>query len=68
MTWGLDIARAGDHELFGNQWLIIYPGILLGLTVLAANLLSSWLRVALDPQEREKRFAASAIGSPGSGA
>ena len=60
--------RAQDHELFGNQWLIIYPGILLSLTVLAANLLSSWLRVALDPQEREKRFAASAIGSPGSGA
>jgi hypothetical protein len=31
--------------------------------VLSANLLSSWLRVALDPQEREKRFAATAIGS-----
>jgi peptide/nickel transport system permease protein len=58
VTWGLDIARAGDHELFGNQWLILYPGILLSLTVLAVNLLSSWLRVALDPQEREKRHAA----------
>ena len=23
---GLDIAARGDHELFGNQWLIIYPG------------------------------------------
>jgi peptide/nickel transport system permease protein len=57
VTWGLDIARAGDHELFGNQWLILYPGILLSLTVLAVNLLSSWLRVALDPQEREKRYA-----------
>ncbi len=22
-------SRAQDHELFGNQWLIIYPGILL---------------------------------------
>ena len=63
VSWGLDVARAMDHELFGNQWLIIYPGILLSLTVLAANLLSSWLRVALDPQEREKRFAATAIGS-----
>ncbi len=59
VTWGLDISRAGDHELFGNQWLIIYPGLLLSLTVLAVNLLSSWLRVMLDPQEREKRFAAS---------
>jgi hypothetical protein len=40
--------------------LIVYPGILLSLTVLSVNLLSSWLRVALDPQEREKRFAANA--------
>ncbi len=63
VSWGLDVARAMDHELFGNQWLIVYPGILLSLTVLSANLLSSWLRVALDPQEREKRFAATAIGS-----
>ena len=59
VTWGLDIARAGDHELFGNQWLIIYPGLLLSLTVLAVNLLSSWLRVMLDPQEREKRYAST---------
>ena len=68
VSWGLDIARAGDHELFGNQWLIIYPGLLLSLTVLAVNLLSSWFRVALDPQEREKKFAATAIsGGRGGG-
>ena len=65
VTWGLDIARAGDHELFGNQWLIVYPGILLSLTVLSVNLLSSWLRVALDPQEREKKFAATATAGAG---
>jgi ABC-type dipeptide/oligopeptide/nickel transport system permease subunit len=67
VTWGLDIARAGDHELFGNQWLIIYPGLLLSLTVLAVNLLSSWLRVVLDPQEREKRHA-SQVAPPTGGA
>jgi peptide/nickel transport system permease protein len=67
VSWGLDIARAGDHELFGNQWLIVYPGILLSLMVLSVNLLSSWLRVALDPQEREKRFAATATGGAASG-
>lgn len=65
VTWGLDIARAGDHELFGNQWLIIYPGLLLSLTVLAVNLLSSWLRVMLDPQEREKRYASNFQSSDG---
>ncbi|HEX6418599.1 MAG TPA: ABC transporter permease [Acidimicrobiales bacterium] len=68
VTWGLDIARAGDHELFGNQWLILYPGVLLSLTVLSVNLLSSWLRVALDPQEREKRFAATATATAAGGA
>jgi peptide/nickel transport system permease protein len=68
VTWGLDIARAGDHELFGNQWLIIYPGLLLSLTVLAVNLLSSWLRVALDPQEREKKYAATVAGKSSGGA
>ena len=68
VSWGLDIARAGDHELFGNVWLILYPGILLSLTVLAVNLLSSWLRVVLDPQEREKKFASRATASSGGGA
>ncbi|MEO8266291.1 MAG: ABC transporter permease [Ilumatobacteraceae bacterium] len=63
ISWGLDISRAGDHELFGNQWLIIYPGLLLSLTVLAVNLFSSWLRVALDPLEREKKHAAMTIGN-----
>ncbi len=68
VSWGLDIARAGDHELFGNQWLIVYPGLLLTITVLAVNLLSSWLRVALDPLEREKRFAATtSSGHTGAG-
>ncbi len=57
VSWGLDIGRAGDHELFGNQWLIIYPGLLLSLTVLAVNLLSSWLRVALDPKSVRSSFA-----------
>jgi ABC-type dipeptide/oligopeptide/nickel transport system permease subunit len=72
VSWGLDIARAGERELFGNQWLIIYPGLLLSITVLAVNLLSSWLRVALDPQEREKRYASrasrGAAGTSGGGA
>lgn len=65
VSWGLDISRAGEHELFGNQWFIIYPGLLLTLTVLAVNLLSSWLRVVLDPLEREKRFAATASQNQG---
>jgi hypothetical protein len=35
---------------------------LLTLTVLAVNLVAAWLRVVLDPQEREKRHAATVLG------
>jgi hypothetical protein len=35
---------------------------------MSVNFAASWLRVALDPRERDKRFAASAISNNGSGA
>jgi peptide/nickel transport system permease protein len=68
VSWGLDSARGRDY-LFSNPWLVILPGLALSVTVLAVNLVSSWLRVALDPREREKRFAANATaGVSGRGA
>jgi peptide/nickel transport system permease protein len=45
--------------VFSNWWLVTFPGVAIALTVLGVNLFASWLRVAADPQEREKRFAAS---------
>jgi ABC-type dipeptide/oligopeptide/nickel transport system permease subunit len=59
VSWGLDTARGGDY-IFSNAWLVVFPGLALSLTVLSVNLLASWLRVVFDPQEREKRFAATA--------
>jgi hypothetical protein len=35
---------------------------------MAVNFAASWLRVALDPRERDKRFAANAISNSGPGA
>ena len=35
------------------------------LIVLAVNFVASWLRVAFDPQEREKRFASNASAGAG---
>ncbi len=54
VSWGLDVARAMDHELFGNQWLIIYPGILLSLTVLVGQPVEQLAaRRARPPRARE---------------
>lgn len=57
-SWGLEIAE-GQNFIFSNWWLVTFPGIAIVLTVLGVNLFASWLRVAADPQEREKRFAAT---------
>jgi len=59
VSWGLMIAQ-GRNYIFTASWVITFPGIALALTVLGANLFASWLRVAADPQQREKRFAAGA--------
>ena len=59
VSWGLMVAQGRDY-LFNGWWIITWPGLAIALTVLGVNLFASWLRVAADPQEREKRFARSA--------
>jgi peptide/nickel transport system permease protein len=59
VSWGLMVAQGRDY-LFNGWWIITWPGLAIALTVLGINLFASWLRVAADPQEREKRFARSA--------
>ncbi len=61
VSWGLMVAQGRDY-VYSAWWLVTFPGIAISLTVLGINLLASWLRVAADPQEREKRFAASTGG------
>ncbi len=58
------MANAGREQFFSLPRLAIIPGIYLTLLVLAVNFLSSWLRVATDPIEREKRFAAGVKSAP----
>jgi peptide/nickel transport system permease protein len=58
-SWGLMVSEGQDY-VFTNWWLVTFPGLAIAATVLGVNLFASWLRVAADPQEREKRFAASA--------
>lgn len=52
------MANAGRDQFFSMPRLAVIPGIAITLIVLAVNFLASWLRVATDPIEREKRFAA----------
>jgi peptide/nickel transport system permease protein len=58
-SWGLMVAE-GQEYLTTAWWTITEPGLAIALTVLSLNLMASWLRVAADPQQREKRFVGSA--------
>ncbi len=55
-SWGLDVAT-GKNYMFRAWWLVTFPGIAISFTVLAINLVASWMRLISDPQEREKQFA-----------
>lgn len=60
-SWGLDVATGRDY-IFRAWWLVTMPGIAISITVLAINLVASWLRLISDPQEREKQFARQMSG------
>ncbi|ANG64349.1 ABC transporter permease [Marinobacterium aestuarii] len=51
ITWGLMIAQ-GRAYLNQAWWLAFWPGIAIILTTMSLNLLSGWLRIALDPLQR----------------
>ncbi|MGK9168438.1 ABC transporter permease [Inquilinus limosus] len=51
ITWGLMVSQ-GREYLRNAWWLAFWPGLAIILTTLSLNLLSNWLRVALDPVQR----------------
>lgn len=55
-SWGLMIAEGQDY-LANAWWLVTLPGLAIGLTVLAVNLLASWLRTNADPAQRFRQGA-----------
>ncbi|SIO11355.1 ABC transporter permease [Vannielia litorea] len=48
-TWGVMVA-SGRNYLTSAWWLAFWPGLAILLTALSANLLSSWMRIAMDPK------------------
>jgi peptide/nickel transport system permease protein len=51
ITWGLMVAQ-GRNYLSNAWWLAFFPGLMIMLTTLSANLLSNWLRLITDPVQR----------------
>lgn len=51
ITWGLMVSQ-GRPYLTNAWWLSFWPGLAIVLTTLSLNLLSNWMRVALDPTQR----------------
>jgi peptide/nickel transport system permease protein len=51
-AWGLMLAEARATLMAGQWWLTVLPGACISVVVLAANLVGDWLRVRLDPQQR----------------
>jgi peptide/nickel transport system permease protein len=51
VTWGLMVAQ-GRNYLNSAWWLAFFPGLAIMLTTLALNLLSGWVRLATDPEQR----------------
>lgn len=67
VSWGLMVAD-GHNYLFDAWWLITLPGICIAVVVLGVNLFASWLRVAADPRQRERRFALASVDYRSAGA
>ncbi len=51
ITWGLMVSQ-GRPYLTSAWWLSFWPGLAIVLTTLSLNLLSNWMRTALDPAQR----------------
>lgn len=49
-SWGYMITNQGRANMYTAPWLCLYPGILISLMVLAANLFGDSLRDVLDPR------------------
>jgi ABC-type dipeptide/oligopeptide/nickel transport system permease subunit len=52
-SWG-NMLQKGLTRLQTAPWLVLYPGILISLTVLAFNFVGDGLRDAFDPLQRHR--------------
>jgi len=51
-AWGLMLSEARSTLMAGMWWLTVFPGVCILLVVLATQLFGDWVRIRLDPQQR----------------
>ena len=51
-AWGLMLSEARSTLMAGKWWLTVFPGLCILLVVLATQLFGDWMRIRLDPQQR----------------
>ena len=52
-SWGT-LVTEGSSQIVVYPWLLVFPGLVMGVTVMALNFLGDGLRDALDPQTRHR--------------
>jgi peptide/nickel transport system permease protein len=65
VDWGIMISDGRDY-LTVAWWNTVFPGIMVILTAMAANILSNWLRQVGEPGQRSAKIRISAEPAPGS--
>ena len=53
ITWGLMVAQ-GRNYLNIAWWLAFFPGLMIMVSTLSANILSNWVRMVSDPVQRSR--------------
>jgi peptide/nickel transport system permease protein len=51
-TWGGMVAEGRDYIVTG-WWLLVFPGLAIGVSVFGINVFGDWLRDYFDPRLRE---------------
>lgn len=50
-SWGLMIGE-GRQYITNAWWLVVFPGLIIGITVLCLNLVGNWVREEFDPLQK----------------
>lgn len=53
-SWGNLLADAGTNIITKKWWLVLFPGLILLITILCINFMGDGLRDALDPKQEQK--------------
>lgn len=53
-SWGNLLADAGTYVITGKWWLVLFPSVVLLITILCINFMGDGLRDALDPKQEQK--------------